>query len=137
LRLRRNALAGDREVLAHFLEGVLGPVAEADAHLDDLLVAGSEGLEERLGLLLQVDVDHGLGGGDHVAVLDEVSQMRVFLLADGGLQGDGLLGDLQDLIRRAYPAPCADRPAPWSPARCRPPTSPRLPRPSRVIVLRR
>jgi hypothetical protein len=36
-------------------------------------------------------------GRDHVLVLDEVAEVRVFLLADGRLEGDGLLGDLEDL----------------------------------------
>ncbi len=36
--------------------------------------------------------------GRHDAlVLDEVAQVRVFLLADGSLEADGLLRDLQDL----------------------------------------
>src|SRR6266496_5753054 len=96
-----DALAGDREALAHLLEGVLGAVAQPEAHLDDPLLAGGQGLEQRLRLLLEVDVDHGLGGRDHVAVLDEVAQMRVLLLPDGGLEGDRLLGDLQDLAHLA------------------------------------
>src|SRR5438093_3193393 len=92
-----DALAGDGEVLAHFLQRVLRAVAQAEAHLDDLLLARRERLEERLGLLLQVDVDNRLGRRDHVAVLDEVAQMRILLLADRRLQRDGLLRDLQDL----------------------------------------
>ena len=40
-------------------------------------------------------------GADHVAVLDEVPQMRVLLLADRRLQRDRLLGDLQDLAHLA------------------------------------
>src|SRR5260221_7455034 len=54
-----DALAGDREALADLLQGVLAAVAEPEAHLDDLLLAGGEGLEERFRLLLEVDVDHG------------------------------------------------------------------------------
>src|SRR5215468_6237338 len=50
-----DALAGDREALAHLLERVLGAVAEPEAHLDDLLLAGGQGLEQGLCLLLQVD----------------------------------------------------------------------------------
>src|SRR5262249_55469225 len=92
-----DALAGDREALPDFLERVLAAVAEAEAHLDDLLLARGERLEEGLRLLLEVDVDHGLGRGHHVPVLDEVSEMRVLLLPDRRLERDGLLGDLQDL----------------------------------------
>src|SRR5204863_10168373 len=81
-----DALARDREILADLFERVLAAVAQAEAHLDDLLLARSQGLEQGLGLVLEVDVDHGLGGGDHVAVLDEVPQMRVLLLPDGRLE---------------------------------------------------
>src|ERR1044072_3208138 len=52
-----DALAGDREVLAHLFQGVLAAVAQAEAHLDDLLLARGEGLEQGLGLVLEVDVD--------------------------------------------------------------------------------
>src|SRR6185295_15674143 len=68
-----DALAGDREVLAHLFEGVLAAVAQAEAHLDDLLLAGSQGLEERFRLLLEIDVDDGFRRRDHVAVFDEVA----------------------------------------------------------------
>jgi hypothetical protein len=80
----------------HLLEGVLGAVADAEAHLDDPLLAQGEGLEEGVGLLLEVQVDDVLGGGDGRAVLDEVAEMRVLLLPDRGLERDGPLGDLQD-----------------------------------------
>src|SRR4029453_19418256 len=96
-----DALAGDREALADLLQRVLGAVAQAEAHLDDLLLARRQGLEERFRLLLQVDVDDRFRRADHVAVLDEVPQMRVFLLADRGLERDGLLRDLQDLAHLA------------------------------------
>src|SRR6185436_9664296 len=92
-----DALAGDREALADFLERVLAAVADAEAHLDDLLFARRERLEHRLGLFLQVQVDDRLGGGDHLAILDEVAQMRIFLFANRRLERDRLLRDLQDL----------------------------------------
>jgi hypothetical protein len=34
-----DALAGDLEALAHFLQGVLGAVPDPEAHLDDALLA--------------------------------------------------------------------------------------------------
>src|SRR5687767_13853369 len=83
-----DALAGDREVLAHLFERVLAAVTQAEAHLDDLLFARRERLQERFRLLLEVDVDHGLGRGDDVAVFDEVAEMRVFFLADRRLERD-------------------------------------------------
>src|SRR5215471_11061446 len=66
-----DALARDGEALADFLERVLAAVADAEAHLDDLLFARRERLEHRLGLFLEIQIDHGLGRGDHLAILDE------------------------------------------------------------------
>src|SRR6476646_4803323 len=57
-----DALARDREALAHFLERVLAAVADAEAHLDHLLLARRQRLQHRLGLLFQVQVDDRLGG---------------------------------------------------------------------------
>src|ERR1051325_3749505 len=92
-----DAFARDREVLPHLLERVLAAVADAEPHLDHLLLPRRQLLQHRLGLLLEVQVDDRLGGRDDVAVLDEVAKMRIFLFADRRLQRDGLLRDLQHL----------------------------------------
>src|SRR5262250_422299 len=67
-----DALARDGEALADFLERVLAAVADAEPHLDDLLLARRERLEHRLGLFLEVQVDDRFGGGDDLAIFDEV-----------------------------------------------------------------
>jgi Holliday junction resolvasome RuvABC ATP-dependent DNA helicase subunit len=41
-----DAFAGDREVLADLLQGVLAAAPQPEAHLDHLLLAGSQGLEQ-------------------------------------------------------------------------------------------
>jgi hypothetical protein len=97
-----DAFAGDRERLADFFQRVLGAVFQPEAHLDDLLLARRQRAQHLRGLLLEVDVDHGLGRRDHGAVLDEVAEMRIFLFADGRLQRDGLLGDLQHLAHLGH-----------------------------------
>src|SRR4051812_9870383 len=71
-----DPLAGDREILADFLERVFAAVADAEPHLDDLFLTRGQGLQDRLGLLLEIQVDHRIGGGDHLAILDEVAEMR-------------------------------------------------------------
>ena len=48
-------------------------------------------------LLLEQGRRSGIRRGGSIVIGDEVAEMAVLLLADGGLQGDGLLGDLQDL----------------------------------------
>src|SRR5262249_51818513 len=92
-----DALAGDGEALADFLERVLAAVADAEPHLDHLLLARGERLEHRLGLLLEVQVDHRFGRRHHLAILDEVAEMRIFLFADRRLERDRLLRDLEHL----------------------------------------
>ena len=92
-----DPFARDREVLAHFFERVLGPVAHAEAHLDDTFFARRQRLQHRVGLFLQVQVDDRLGRRHDVPVLDEVAKMRIFLFADGRLERDGLLRDLHHL----------------------------------------
>src|SRR5579872_4457360 len=92
-----DALARDREALAHFFERVLAAVADAEAHLDHFLFARRERLQHRFGLFLQVQVDHRLGGRHDLAILDEIAQMRIFLLANRRLERDRLLRDLEDL----------------------------------------
>src|SRR5690349_23520891 len=92
-----DALAGDREALADFLERVLAAVADAEPHLDHLLLARRQRLEHRLGLLLEIQVDHRFGGRDHLPILDEVAKMRILFFADWRFERDRLLRDLQHL----------------------------------------
>src|SRR5262252_4855107 len=92
-----DPLAGDVEGPADLLQRVLGPVAHAEPHLQDLFLAGSQRLQDPAGLILEVGDEHGLDGGEHAAVLDEVPQMRILFLADRRLERDRLLGDLHDL----------------------------------------
>src|SRR5947209_1946563 len=97
-----DALAGDGEALTDLFERVLAAVADAEAHLDNLLFARRERLEHRLGLLLQVQIDHRFGGRHDLAILDEIAQMRIFLFADRRLERDRLLRDLEDLADLRY-----------------------------------
>src|SRR5687767_10769536 len=76
---------------------VTAAVADAEPHLDDLFLAWGQRLQDRFGLFLQVQIDHRVGRGYHLAILDEVAKMRILLLADRSLERDRLLRDLQDL----------------------------------------
>src|SRR5271156_1704684 len=92
-----DALARHFEVLADFLERVVALLADTEAHAEDLLLARRERLQHLPRLLGEVHVDDRFARGDDALVLDEVAQVRIFLFADGGLEADGLLRDLQDL----------------------------------------
>src|SRR5258708_10332212 len=93
----RDAFARDGEILAAFLERVLAAVADAEAHLDHLFLARRQRLQDLVRLLLEVQVDHRVRRGYDLAILDEVAEMRILLLADRRLQRDRFLRDLQDL----------------------------------------
>src|SRR3954451_18736279 len=92
-----DPLARYREALADLLERVLAAVAHAEPHLDHLLLARRQRLQHLIRLFLQVQIDHRVGRRDYLAILDEVAEMRIFLLADRRLERDGLLRDLEDL----------------------------------------
>src|SRR5215218_3320399 len=92
-----DPLAGDVELLAHLLERPGAPVLEAEPELEDAPLATGERVEHRLHLLLQQLVRGRLGRGERAAILDEVAEVRVLLLADRRLEGHGLLADLDDL----------------------------------------
>src|SRR5664280_1665544 len=97
-----DAFARDCERLAHFLERVLGAVLQAEAHFDHLLLAGRERAQHLRRLLLKVDVDHRFRRRNHGAIFDEVAQMRIFFFADGRLQRNRLLSDLEHLAHLGH-----------------------------------
>src|SRR5260221_13657847 len=64
-----DPFARHREALTDFFERVLAAVADAEPHLDDFFFARRQRFQHRLGLLLQVQVDHRLGRRYHLTVL--------------------------------------------------------------------
>src|SRR5262245_48467135 len=86
-----DAFAGDCEMLADLFERVLAAVRpQSEAHLDDLLLARRQGLQNFLRNFTEVDVDDGLGRVLDGLVLDEIAEVRIFLFADRSLEGDRL-----------------------------------------------
>src|SRR5947209_1265802 len=92
-----NALAGDGERLADFLQRVLRAVLQTKAHLDYLLFTRAQGVQHARGLFLHVHVDGGLGGPDHGAVFNQVAEVGIPLLVDWRLQRDRYLHNLERL----------------------------------------
>ena len=92
-----DALAGDVEVLAHLLKGVVGLAADAEAHPQHLLLTRRQGTQDLTGLVGEVGVDHSVCRVDGVFIGDEVPEAGILLLADRRLQAYRLLGDLEDL----------------------------------------
>src|SRR5215471_12037555 len=92
-----DPLAGHVEGAADLFQSVLGAVADAEPHLEDLFLPRGQGLEHPAGLVLEVGDQDRLDRRQHPPVLDEVPQVRILFLPDGRLERDRLLGDLHDL----------------------------------------
>src|SRR3989454_774116 len=92
-----DALARDVELLADFLERMVGVHVDAKAHAQDFRLARRELREHRVSRLTE-RLHRGLiDRGCHRGVLDEVAELRVLVIADGRLHRDRLLGDLAHL----------------------------------------
>src|SRR5574337_856027 len=91
-----DPLAGDVELLAHFLQGMIASISKPETELQNLLLPFRQCPKHLLGLTAQVHADDGLDRGDRSFILDEVTEMRSFLLPDGCFQRDRFLSDLQD-----------------------------------------
>src|SRR6266436_3392001 len=92
-----DALAGHRELLADFLQGVVGVHADAEAHAQDAFLArGERGQHSGRGLA-QVRLDRGVDRQHRVLVLNEIAEVRILLVADRGFERDRFLGDFQAL----------------------------------------
>src|SRR3954451_283084 len=76
-----DALAGDVELLADLLEGARSAVLQPEPELEHAALATRERVEHGLHLLLQQLVGCRLRRRERAAVLDEVAEVRVLLLA--------------------------------------------------------
>src|SRR6266571_4850643 len=92
-----DALSRDRELLADLFQRLIGVHPDAEAHAQHALLARGERGEHPRCRLAQVRLDGGVDRRHRVLVLDEVAEVRILLVADRGFQGNGLLGDLQNL----------------------------------------
>jgi hypothetical protein len=91
-----DALAGHRELLADLFQRVIGVHADAEAHAQHALLARRKAGQHPRGGLAQIGLDRGVDGEHRVLVLDEIAEIRIFLIADRGFERDRLLGELLD-----------------------------------------
>src|SRR5438445_536407 len=98
-----DALPGEAEVLGHFLERALAATVEPEAQREDRALALVEH-RKHLGYLAgQQARRRVLEGRDRVAVLDEVAELGVAVVADGFVQRHGVdrvSEHLDDLLER-------------------------------------
>src|SRR5262244_3829365 len=92
-----DALAGDVEVLPHLFERMFAIDTDAKAFAQDFLFARREGLQDLQRLLLQIELHRRLKGRNHLFILDEVTQMAVLVLTDGGFEGDRFFRNFEHL----------------------------------------
>src|SRR5690606_35837419 len=92
-----DPLPGDVELLADFFQGVIGVHVDAEAHPQYLGFTGGEAGQYVAGGFLEAFHGSRVDRRLHGAVLDEITQVRVFIVTDGGFHGDRFLGDLQYL----------------------------------------
>src|SRR5659263_630755 len=96
-----DPLARDPVDLADLVERLGLTVGQTEAHRDDARLALGERVEDLVELLLQEREAHGVRRDDGLGVLDEVTELAVAVLAERGVQRDGLaavLLDLHDLL---------------------------------------
>ncbi len=91
-----DALAGDFELASDFLEGAAVAIDEAEALFQDGAFAFGEGIEDIFDFVLEENDGRLVGGVFGGFVLDEVSEAGVLAVSDGSLEGDGLLGHLEN-----------------------------------------
>src|SRR5690606_31902838 len=89
-----DALPGDAEHLADFLQRPGPPVIEAEAQAQHVFLPFRQRIQHVFQLLLEQLVGGGVGGGQRVLVFDEIAEVGVVLLPDRRFQRHRLLGDL-------------------------------------------
>src|SRR5690606_37125257 len=92
-----DTLAGNRELLPDFFQRMVGVHADTEAHAQHAFLArGQRGQYTGRGFA-QVGLDRRIDRLDRVHVLDEITEIGIFLVADRRFERDRLLGDLEHL----------------------------------------
>src|SRR3546814_18521460 len=77
-----DAFARHAELLADFLERVVGVHPDAETHAQHAFLARGERREDAGDRFLEVRLQRGVDRGDRLLVLDEIAEVAVFLVAD-------------------------------------------------------
>src|SRR6266487_476527 len=72
-------------------------IRQPKPQLNNLLLPLTQRVQHGVELFLQQDETGGVHGHDRIRILDEIAEVGIGFLADGGFQADRLLRDLQDL----------------------------------------
>src|SRR6266496_1090033 len=72
-------------------------IRQPEPQLNNLLLPLTQRVQHGVELFLQQDETGGVHRDDRIRILDEIAEVGIGFLADGGFQADRLLRDLQDL----------------------------------------
>ena len=86
-----DALTGDTELSPDLFQCAAAAIIKAEAQLEDTSLTTTQGIENAADLFFEELVGGGVGRGEGSLVFDKVAKVGVFLFADGGFEGDGLL----------------------------------------------
>ena len=117
-----DPLAGHIELLADFLEGVVGVHVDAEAHASTLASRAVRPARTSRVDSLRLSLVAISIGDCMVESSDEIAQVRIFVVTDRGFHGDRLFGDLQYLrilssgmsMRSPSSSGVGSRPISWS-----------------------
>src|ERR671922_2352951 len=88
-----DALASDVKSLAYFFESVRITVLKTKTHADNALFARIQMAQHGGDIFLETEVNGRVRGRGHGFIFNKITEMGVFLFADGGLEGDGRLSN--------------------------------------------
>ena len=89
-------------MFAHFFQSVVGVHADTKAHAQDLGFPGGETREDVLGGFSKTLFGSRVHRAGDGGVLNEVAQVGVFIVTDGGLHGDRLFRNLEYLAHLVF-----------------------------------
>ena len=92
-----NTLTGNIEFLTYFLQRSRSSVIHTKAESEYLLLSVGQCIKNLIQLFLQKRLCCCFRRHRNIVVLNKITKMAVFLLADRSLQGNRLLRDLQHL----------------------------------------
>src|SRR5699024_1134167 len=78
-------------------KGLVGTHFNAETHAQHLGLKGGEGIQDFLDHIAHGTVQGEFGWRFGAGVLDEVAQVGIIVITNGGFHGNGLFGDLEDL----------------------------------------
>src|SRR5215213_1621478 len=97
-----NPLAGDAIDLADLIQRLRLPVSEPETHRHDTGLTLAQGVKDIVQLLLQQREAHGIRRNDRLGVLNQITEFRITVFTQRGVQRDRLtavLLHLDDLLR--------------------------------------